>query len=61
MHINVTAADDQLQNCINGTTGVDYGANSYNVYLFDRCFENYFWNYDNNGLKVLELRFYFVA
>jgi hypothetical protein len=28
------------------------------VYLFDNCLENYFWNYDNNGLKLLELRFY---
>ena len=28
------------------------------VFLFDRCFENYFRNYDNNGLKLLELRFY---
>jgi len=28
------------------------------VFVFDRCFENYFWNYDNNGLKNLELRFY---
>ena len=28
------------------------------VFLFDNCFENYFWNYDNNGLKLVELRFY---
>ncbi len=28
------------------------------VWLFDPCFENYFWNYDNNGLKLLQLRFY---
>ncbi len=26
--------------------------------LFDRCLENYFWDYDNNGLKLLQLRFY---
>ena len=32
-----------------------------NIGLFDRCFENYFWNYDNNGLKLLELRFYFAT
>ena len=31
------------------------------VYLFDNCLENYFWNYDNNGLKLLELRFYSVS
>jgi len=31
---------------------------SYDVYLFDRCFQDYFWNYDNSDLKNLELRFY---
>ncbi|MDH3651808.1 MAG: hypothetical protein OEQ53_19140 [Saprospiraceae bacterium] len=30
------------------------------VWLFDSCFENYFWNYDNHGLKLLQLRFYYV-
>ena len=28
------------------------------VDLFDPCLENYFWKYDNNGLRVLQLRFY---
>jgi hypothetical protein len=28
------------------------------VALFDACLQNYFWNYDNNGLKLLQLRFY---
>jgi hypothetical protein len=28
------------------------------VSLFDPCLEGYFWNYDNNGLRVLQLRFY---
>jgi len=35
------------------------GAELETVYLFDNCLENYFWNYDNNGLKLLELRFYY--
>jgi hypothetical protein len=26
--------------------------------IFDDCLENYFWKYDNNGLRVLQLRFY---
>lgn len=26
--------------------------------LFDPALQNYFWNYDNNGLKLLQLRFY---
>jgi hypothetical protein len=58
MGITVPETDDALQNCINGTAGVDYGETDYDVYLFDRCFEDYFWNYDNTGLKLLELRFY---
>ena len=28
------------------------------VDLFDSCLENYFWKYDNNGLKLLQIRFY---
>jgi hypothetical protein len=28
------------------------------VSLFDPCLEGYFWAYDNNGLKLLQLRFY---
>ncbi|MBT8396110.1 MAG: hypothetical protein HKO65_13240 [Gemmatimonadetes bacterium] len=30
------------------------------VPIFHSCFEDYFWNYDNNGLKLLQLRFYQV-
>ena len=26
--------------------------------IFDDEFENYFWEYDNNGLKILQMRFY---
>lgn len=56
------ATDPQLAACIDsGPNGTDGQADTYNIYLFDQCFENYFWNYDNNGLKVLELRFYFAA
>lgn len=28
------------------------------VYLFDPALQNYFWQYDNNGLKLAQLRFY---
>ena len=31
------------------------------VSLFDGCLEGYFWQYDNNGLKLLQLRFYPAA
>ena len=61
MVITLTGEDDGLENCINGTTDVDYEAGGqYTVGLFDRCFENYFWNYDNHGLKLLQLRFFFA-
>lgn len=28
------------------------------VNIFDAAYQDYFWQYDNNGLKVLQLRFY---
>ena len=31
------------------------------VSLFDGCLEGYFWQYDNHGLKLLQLRFYPAA
>ena len=53
--------DPQLAACIDsGPNSTDGQPDQYNIAIFDQCFENYFWNYDNNGLKVLELRFYFV-
>lgn len=60
MTITVDDTDDpELAGCIDkGADATDLGPDSYDVYLFDRCFEDYFWNYDNNGLKNLELRFY---
>jgi len=51
--------DPELAACIDkGNDATDGQPDTYDVYIFDRCFENYFWNYDNNGLKNLELRFY---
>jgi hypothetical protein len=29
------------------------------VSLFNSCLEGYFWKYDNNGLKLLQVRFYY--
>jgi hypothetical protein len=29
--------------------------------LFDEALRDYFWNYDNNGMKLVQLRFYEVA
>ena len=28
------------------------------VGLFDTCLQGYFWQYDNNGLKLLQVRLY---
>jgi hypothetical protein len=61
MGLTIPGDEDALQNCIQGTTGVDYTTNDYDIYLFDQCFQNYFWNYDNNGLKNLEMRFYWSS
>ena len=45
----------QLAACLGTSTTA---TTTLNIYLFDNCFENYFWNYDNKGLKLLQLRFY---
>ena len=43
MGITIDGTEDDLQNCIEGTTGVDYtGSTDYSIYLFDQCFQNYF-------------------
>ena len=58
LHMTVTidgATNAQLASCLGISTTT---STTLDVFLFDRCFENYFWNYDNNGLKLLELRFY---
>jgi len=34
------------------------GTQSVTLSLFNGCLQNYFWNYDNNGLKLMQLRFY---
>jgi hypothetical protein len=53
--VNATATPG-LAACL-GVTGTQ----SVTVSLFNNCFQNYFWNYDNNGLKLLQLRFYSAA
>ena len=48
--LNVVAGST-LATCLTSTGTVQ-------VPLFSPCLQNYFWNYDNNGLKLLQLRFY---
>lgn len=48
--LDAVADADAVTAC--GATTVD---------LFDPCLEGYFWQYDNNGLKLLQLRFYYDA
>jgi len=42
-----------LAGCLGVTT-----ATTVTVPLFNGCLQNFFWNYQNNGLKLLQLRFY---
>lgn len=39
--------------CTGNTSGPDI-----RVSLFDDCLYNYFWKYDNEGLRILQIRFY---
>lgn len=58
LYMNITidgVANPELAACVGTTTT---GSETIKIYVFDNCFENYFWNYENNGLKNLELRFY---
>ena len=50
LSVTLSAADATLAGCTSTTVG-----------LFDPCLQNYFWNYDNIGLKLLQLRFYPAA
>ncbi|HEY6209832.1 MAG TPA: hypothetical protein VIW28_12280 [Gemmatimonadales bacterium] len=43
---------------LDAATATTLGCTSTTVSLFDPCLQGYFWNYDNNGLKLLQLRFY---
>ena len=47
LFVTLSTADQALTTCTTST-----------VALFDSCLQNYFWNYDNHGLKLLQLRFY---
>lgn len=61
LHMTITVdgvTDPALATCLGISTTT---STTLNVFLFDNCFENYFWNYDNNGLKLLQLRFYHVT
>ena len=35
-----------------------HASESRTVSLFDPCLEGFFWQYDNTGLKLLQVRFY---
>jgi hypothetical protein len=48
------ATDPLLAGCLNITTATA----GVQVPLFNGCLQNYFWNYQNDGLKLLQLRFY---
>jgi hypothetical protein len=51
--------DPALATCLGLTnTDGDDPEQQVTVGVFNPCFENYFWNYDNNGLRLLQIRFY---
>lgn len=54
--------DPLLADCLGytDTPDVDDAVEEVTVPVFNTCFENYFWNYDNHGLKLLQVRFYAV-
>jgi hypothetical protein len=55
LEVNIDpAATDPLSTCLAGK----YGTGVQEVPLFDSCFEGFFWDYDNHGLRLLQLRFY---
>jgi len=39
-------------------TFIDSTGATVTVSLFDPALQDYFWNYDNNGLRLAQLRFY---
>ena len=47
------ATNPDLATCLGVTT-----VTQVSVPLFNGCLQNFFWNYQNNGLKLLQLRFY---
>jgi hypothetical protein len=59
---NITVDPDlnpDLATCLGlSVTDGDDPATAVRVNLFNPCLESYFWNYQNNGLKLLQLRFY---
>jgi hypothetical protein len=52
LFLSVTA-DTTLAACLGVTAGT-----TVSLPLFNSCLQNFFWNYQNNGLKLLQLRFY---
>ncbi len=54
---NVTTALTSI-NLDDSLTDVIAACGATTVSLFSPCLEGYFWAYDNNGLRILQLRFY---
>ena len=51
---------NKFEDVTNALTSLVDTATSQTVALFQGGFQNFFWNYDNNGNKVLQLRFYLM-
>ena len=53
-----TTYDETTAYAACGGTDTDGDDAPIRVDLFNACLENYFWKYDNNGLRILQVRFY---
>ncbi len=53
---NVTTALTTIELLAGSAAAIACGSTT--VSLFDPCLQDFLWQYDNNGLKLLQIRFY---
>lgn len=59
--IVISESTDEAAYLACGGTDTESNTGTETVVLFDDCLYNYFWKYDNNGLRILQVRIYPVA
>jgi hypothetical protein len=60
LNLNRTKGSQKFQNVTKQLTTITFVVNGVvtTVQLFDSALFNYFWNYDNHGLRLAQIRFY---
>ena len=60
LNLNRTKGGQKFQNVTTELTTITFVLNGVvtTVHLFDSALYNYFWNYDNHGLRLAQIRFY---